>query len=112
MALADEHCVASRRGMVRLGEAEIRSLISALPAWVLSTDHQRIERDYRFKNFTEALAFVNELGAIAEFENHHPDLALGWGYVRVAFTTHDAGGLTRNDLIMAAKCEVLRAQAV
>ena len=57
-------------------------------------DGHHLEREFRFKNFADALAFTNKIGAIAEQLNHHPDISLGWGKVRVTMWTHDAGGIT------------------
>ncbi|MCE3011693.1 MAG: 4a-hydroxytetrahydrobiopterin dehydratase [Proteobacteria bacterium] len=60
-------------------------------------------RHYKFKNFREALAFTNSVGAIAETQKHHPDLKLGWGYLEITITTHDAGHtLTEKDFKLAA----------
>lgn len=79
-----------------------------LPAgWVLSDDATAITRRFEYKNFADALAYVNALGAVAESANHHPDLKLGWGYVEVTFTTHDAGGLRDADFLMAAKADTV-----
>lgn len=61
-----------------------------------------LQRQYKFKNFREALAFTNQIGALAEAQKHHPDLKLGWGYVEITITTHDAGNtLTEKDLKLA-----------
>ena len=65
-------------------------------------DRRHLEREFRFKNFAEALAFTNRIGAIAEKLNHHPDIQLGWGKVRVTTWTHDAGGITPLDFKLAA----------
>jgi 4a-hydroxytetrahydrobiopterin dehydratase len=71
--------------------------------WVLSQDAKSISKKFEFKNFAEALAFVNKVGAIAESEGHHPDIELGWGKVNITLTTHAIGGLSQNDFIVAAK---------
>lgn len=81
--------------------------LTDLPGWQLDQAGKAIHKDYKFKNFVEALDFVNKLGAVAEEHNHHPDLTLGWGYVGVTFTTHDAGGLRPADFMMAGKTEEL-----
>ncbi len=104
-ALATASCAPCRGAEAKLSEAELTSALADLPAWTRVGDV--ISRQFRFKNFLEALAFTNRLGALAEAEGHHPDLTLGWGYVGVSYTTHDAGGLSRNDLIMAAKTDAL-----
>ncbi len=80
-----------------------------LPGWKLSADGKAISKSYKFPNFLAALAYVNKLAEVAEAHNHHPDLTLGWGYVGVTFTTHDAGGLSDNDYLMAGKAEALNA---
>jgi 4a-hydroxytetrahydrobiopterin dehydratase len=68
-----------------------------------------IARAYTFPDFASALAFVVHLGCLAERKDHHPEIGLGWGKVRVLFTTHDAGGLTRLDLEMAEAADTLKA---
>jgi len=70
---------------------------------------QRIEKEFHFKNFREALAFTNAVGEIAEAENHHPDIGLGWGRVVVTLSTHKIHGLSENDFILAAKIDALSA---
>lgn len=70
-------------------------------------DEKKLEKRYRFKNFKEALAFVNKIGEIAERESHHPDISLGWGKVTISLWTHAIGGLSENDFIMAAKIDAL-----
>ena len=87
--------------------ANAQEKLATLPGWQLDATGKAIHKDYKFSNFVEALAFVNRLGAVAEEHNHHPDLTLGWGYVGVTFTTHDAGGLRDADFMMAAKTEGL-----
>jgi 4a-hydroxytetrahydrobiopterin dehydratase len=67
-----------------------------------------IARAYAFPDFSSALAFVVQLGCMAEKKDHHPEIVLGWGKVRVLWTTHDAGGLTRLDLEMAEATDALK----
>ncbi len=61
-----------------------------------------LQRDYEFEDFAQALKFVNHVGAIAEKQNHHPDIQLSWGKVVVAITSHSANGLTKKDFKLAA----------
>ena len=68
-------------------------------------DEHHLEKDYRFADFAEALAFENRVGAVAEEQDHHPDLLLGWGRVRVSLFTHTIDGLTESDFVLAAKCD-------
>lgn len=75
-------------------------------AWQLENNLVLV-RKYKFKDFKEALDFVNRLGEIAEAQGHHPDLELGWGRVVIRLTTHKIHGLSRNDFIMAARIDAL-----
>ena len=105
--LRAEHCKALKGPEHALPAAQIDELLALLPGWKLAPDRSDIRKDFTFKDFATALAFVNALGWIAERENHHPDLELGWGRCGVRFSTHDVGGLSRNDFICAAKTEAL-----
>ena len=84
--------------------AEARECLKDLPGWVLQSGS--IQREFRFKSYLEGLDFAYSLGKIAELENHHPDLFIGWRRVRVEWTTHATKGLSQNDFIMAAKSEL------
>ena len=71
-------------------------------------DENQLVREWKFKNFRLALAFVNSVGAIAEELKHHPDIQLGWGYAKLAITTHDAGNkLTDKDFQLAQRIDQL-----
>ncbi|HLJ74223.1 MAG TPA: 4a-hydroxytetrahydrobiopterin dehydratase [Thermoanaerobaculia bacterium] len=74
-------------------------------------ERHHLEREFRFKNFADALAFTNRIGEIAEQLNHHPDIALGWGKVRVTTWTHDAGGITPLDFKLAGAIEAISSSA-
>ncbi len=87
--------------------AKAHEIIKELPGWEFSDEGDVIEKTYKFADFAGALAFVNDVGVIAERENHHPDIELGWGKVVVKFSTHDVGGLSMNDFISAAKVEAV-----
>jgi 4a-hydroxytetrahydrobiopterin dehydratase len=75
--------------------------------WRVVGEHH-LEKDYRFPNFVEALAYVNRVGAMAEEQNHHPDVLLAWGRVRITIWTHKIDGLTESDFVFAAKCDSLQ----
>lgn len=109
--LRAESCKPLKGEAHRVTENSLAELLAALPAWSAQADGQAIGRDFRFDGFLQALAFANALGWLAEQENHHPDLELGWGYCRVRFSTHDVGGLSRNDFICAAKVDALTARS-
>lgn len=73
-------------------------------SWRIVEEHH-LENEFRFRDFKDALAFVNRVGAIAEEEGHHPEILLTWGKVRVKIWTHKVDGLTENDFILAAKTD-------
>ncbi|HEX6832499.1 MAG TPA: 4a-hydroxytetrahydrobiopterin dehydratase [Rudaea sp.] len=104
--LLAQHCKPLKGKEHALDTAQAAQLLALLPGWQ-SDGATDIRKEFRFPDFTHALAFVNALGWIAEKENHHPDLELGWGRCTVRFSTHDVGGLSRNDFICAAKTEAL-----
>ena len=90
-----------------LARAQVDALLPELPGWKLGPEAGDLRKDFKFPDFSKALAFVNALGWVAERENHHPDLELGWGRCQVRFSTHDVGGISLNDFICAAKTEAL-----
>lgn len=106
--LLTSKCKPCEGGVAALGLAEAQNMIAHLHSdWQLSSDTKMISREIKFKNFVEALAFVNKLGELAESEGHHPDIVLKWGYVRIDLWTHAIGGLSENDFIVAAKADSL-----
>ena len=106
-ALAEKSCVPCQGGVEPLGEADARKLMAQTPHWQLLDGGTRIERKFKFKDFKRTLGFINELGNVAEEENHHPDICFGWGYATVSLQTHKIKGLHENDFIMAAKIDRL-----
>ena len=103
--LAQRQCVPCKGGVPPLEGKEIQGLLAQLEGWEVVDDHH-LTKIYTFQNFTEALAFVNRVGNIAEEQGHHPDIYLTWGKVRVDIWTHTINGLTESDFIFAAKCDV------
>ena len=83
---------------------EASERLKALPGWVLQSGS--IRKEFRFKSYLGGLDFAYALGRIAEMENHHPDLFIGWCRVKVEWSTHAIKGLSQNDFIMAAKSEI------
>jgi 4a-hydroxytetrahydrobiopterin dehydratase len=96
----------SSPGGKALADAEISKLLALLPGWE-RVGHE-IVKTYNFKNYYETLAFVNALAYVAHHEDHHPDMGVHYNRCKVAFSTHDAGGITLNDFICAAKIERLQ----
>jgi 4a-hydroxytetrahydrobiopterin dehydratase len=106
MSLSEKHCVPCKGGVPPLAGAELERLKAELPAWQVVDGHHLL-RTFTFPDFRTALEFVNNAGAIAEEEGHHPDLFLSWGKVEVKIWTHKIDGLTESDFILAAKIENL-----
>jgi 4a-hydroxytetrahydrobiopterin dehydratase len=102
--LADRNCVPCRGAVPPLSPAEIAPLLAQLDGWTVVENHH-LQKAYRLKNFAAALDLVNRIGAIAEEQNHHPDLTLAWGKVGVTIWTHKINGLTESDFVFAAKCD-------
>lgn len=103
--LATKKCVACRGDVPPLTLEGAETWRKQTPEWTLSPDAKRIERAFKFKNFKEALAFVDKVGEIAEDEQHHPDVTFGWGYAAIVLQTHKIRGLHENDFIVAAKID-------
>ncbi|MDB5408302.1 MAG: transcriptional coactivator/pterin dehydratase [Rhodospirillales bacterium] len=104
-ALAEKTCTPCRGGIPPLLRDEAESLHAQALDWQLVDDAHRIERTFRFRNFREALSFVQQAGELAEAEGHHPDISFGWGYATVSLRTKKIKGLHENDFIMAAKID-------
>ena len=75
--------------------------------WNAINNHKAIKKSFSFKNFYETMAFVNAIAWIANIENHHPDLEIGYNYCHITFLTHALKGLSHNDFICAAKLDGL-----
>jgi len=103
-SLTSRHCVPCSGGVPRLTGEEIAPLLRQLEGWEVSEEHH-LSKEYKFSNFAEALGFVNRVGAVAEREGHHPDIAFGWGYARIQIYTHAIDGLSESDFILAAKID-------
>jgi 4a-hydroxytetrahydrobiopterin dehydratase len=102
--LANKTCVPCKGDTPPLQSDDIESLRRQIPEWEIVEDHH-LKRTFRFKNFKEALRFVNEVGGIAEEQGHHPDIGFGWGFAEVTVWTHKINGLTESDFVFAAKVE-------
>jgi 4a-hydroxytetrahydrobiopterin dehydratase len=107
--LAQLHCSPIEANTPRLNEHEISQLIANLPGWrIFEKDGElRLEKIFRFENFSQAIAFTDQVAKIADEEDHHPAILTEWGKVTITWWTHRIKGLHRNDFIMAAKTEQL-----
>jgi 4a-hydroxytetrahydrobiopterin dehydratase len=105
--LAQKRCAPCAKGTAPLkGFALARMLEQLGNGWTIVDEHH-LEKEFRFKNFREALDFTNRVGEVAEQEGHHPDIFLGWGRVKLEIWTHSIGGLSESDFILAAKVDAV-----
>ncbi|HEV8344225.1 MAG TPA: 4a-hydroxytetrahydrobiopterin dehydratase [Candidatus Binatia bacterium] len=103
--LAAKECVPCRGGVPPLKGREIAALMEKLGGGWKVVDEHHLEKEYRFKNFREALDYTNRVGELAEAQGHHPDIYLAWGKVKLTLWTHKIDGLTESDFIFAAKAD-------
>ena|SRR3989338_2696526 len=105
MNLTQKKCVICEAGTPPLKEEEIKKLLGQIPAWVLKDGH--LFKKFKFKNFVEAIKFVNKIAEIAKNEGHHPDFSVHYNRVEIELWTHVISGLSENDFIVAAKIDEL-----
>lgn len=106
--LSTKRCEACEGIGKALDSAQIKPLMSQLAeGWEVTADHRQIKKSLSFKNFYETMAFVNAVAWIANQENHHPDLEIGYNYCHITLMTHALQGLSLNDFICAAKFDQL-----
>jgi 4a-hydroxytetrahydrobiopterin dehydratase len=107
--LAQKECVACKGGVPPLAGDELARLAQQLEAGWRVTNEHHLEREFKFQDFRQALQFTNRVGELAEAQNHHPDIYLAWGRVKLTLWTHKIDGLTESDFIFAAKVDRLAA---
>jgi 4a-hydroxytetrahydrobiopterin dehydratase len=105
--LEQQHCVPCEGGVAPLTKADAEETMKHVPGWVLADEGKTISRDFEFKDFKAAMAFINKVADIAEGEGHHPDMHIWWNKIRLDLTTHAIKGLSTNDFILAAKINTL-----
>ncbi|MEI7719988.1 MAG: 4a-hydroxytetrahydrobiopterin dehydratase [bacterium] len=110
LPLAEKRCIPCEdKNAEALLPHEAEALMSQIDAeWMLIDDAHILARQCTFKNFKDALAFVNKVGDIAEEEGHHPDMTLSWGSVGIELSTHALSGLSENDFILASKVDQIK----
>src|SRR5262245_17185656 len=98
-------CTPCHGGIPPLTREQAEVFHAQVPDWQLVEEAHRMERSFRFRNFREALTFVQEIGELAEVEGHHPNISFGWGNATVSLQTKKIKGLHENDFIMATKID-------
>ena len=106
--LLNKKCVPCEGGILPFDISEIHKYQKKIDGWDVKKKNDNIyflEKNFVFKNFVNSQNFINKIGEISEKENHHPDILFGWGYAKIAITTHAIEGLSENDFILAAKID-------
>ena len=105
--LASKDCVPCKGGVAPISGEGLTALYAALGGgWNVVNEHH-LEKEFRFPDFRTALGFTNRIGELAESVNHHPDIQLSWGKVKVTVWTHKIGGMSEADFVFAAKVDAL-----
>lgn len=103
--LSKRKCKPCEGGVPALSRTEAEKMLTELNEWMLVDEAKLLAKSFRFKDFVEAMKFVNKVAEIAEEEGHHPDLTISYNAVGVELTTHAIHGLSENDYIVAAKID-------
>ncbi len=91
----------------KLSDSELDEMVGSTDGW--KVEDGTLQKRFEFANFSESLAFVNKVGALAESADHHPDITFGWGYAELRTTTHDRGGITDVDFALVEKIDRIAA---
>ena len=105
--LAERECLACKGDVPPLKGEELAKLARELDGQWKLVEGRQLEKEYKFENFRDALSFTNKVGELAEAVNHHPDIYLAWGKVKLQIWTHKVNGLTESDFVLAAKADRL-----
>jgi 4a-hydroxytetrahydrobiopterin dehydratase len=105
MKLMELSCESCRGDITRLADEDVQILLKEIPSWTRKDD--AIEREFKFKDFREAMQFVNRVADVANKEDHHPDIHIYYNKVHIVLSTHKVKGLSKNDFIVAAKIDEL-----
>ena len=108
--LQSKRCLPCEGEAAALAKNQIDALLDKLNGWKLNPEATIISRRFTFKGFYKTMAFVNAVAFIANQENHHPDMEVGYNYCVIHYTTHAMNGLSENDFICAAKVDALQAE--
>ncbi len=105
MELQNKHCVPCEGGAAALQPEEANRLLQEIPDWRFNETATKISKEFVFKDFLAAMAFVDKIATLAESEGHHPDIHIFYNKVLIELSTHAVNGLSENDFILAAKLE-------
>jgi 4a-hydroxytetrahydrobiopterin dehydratase len=105
LGLKEKKCVVCTSDSKPFDRDMVNEYMPGLKNWSISLDGKWISKEFKFKNFLEALEFVKKVAAIAEEEQHHPNIDFTWGYCKISIQTHKVDGLAENDFILAAKID-------
>jgi 4a-hydroxytetrahydrobiopterin dehydratase len=105
MNLAQKDCIPCKGGVAPLKGNALASMLKQLGNNWQAVNEHHLAKEYKFKDFREALTFTNKIGELAEQQNHHPDIYLAWGQVKLTIWTHKIDGLTESDFVFAAKAD-------
>lgn len=103
MSLLQKKCIPCEAGVPPLDEKKVNEFLKEVPSWILKDGH--LYKKFKFKDFKEAMKFINSVAGIAEQEGHHPDFCVHYNKVEVEIWTHTISGLSENDFILAAKID-------
>lgn len=106
-SLTSRKCVPCEGGIPPLTPEEVERLNGEVSEWNVNEEATQIYRTFKFRDFVQAMIFVNAVAQLAEEENHHPDFQINYGKVTLTLWTHAIGGLSENDFILAAKIDQL-----
>jgi len=105
MQLVQKKCIACTGDVLAFDRITCEKYLAQLNEWKISQDNKWLTKEFKFKNFALALEFVNKVGAVAEIEQHHPNIDFTWGIAKISAQTHKINGLCENDFILAAKID-------
>lgn len=101
------HCTTCHAGTPTLSDSQVQQALESLPGWEFDKSKKRIFKRFDFKGFYKTMAFVNAIAWVAHNEQHHPDMQVSYNQVIVSYQTHEAGGITENDMICARLVDAL-----
>lgn len=109
MNLMKKHCKACEGYEKPMNSKDAKKYLKKVLGWKININEKSIIKNFKFKNFKEALKFVNKIGQLAEKEGHHPDIKIySYKKVKINLTTHAINGLSENDFVMASKIDEIK----